>query len=101
MSNPSEATIERYLVAQCKARGWRALKLVDIGRAGHPDRTVMCNGGYVWLCEVKKLGGILSKLQALRVEQFRRMGFAVFVVWSKEDVDEAICDMAAKIIPQC
>jgi len=86
----SEKRIEMHLIRECKKRGWHCLKLVDVGRAGYPDRQIMQPDGAMWLCEVKRQDGKLSKIQIHRIKQLRNLGFTVHVVYSKDDIDEVL-----------
>jgi hypothetical protein len=45
---------------------------------------------------VKQESGRLSALQALFIEQMKRMGHNAIVVWSKEDVDAFIATVSAR-----
>ncbi len=86
----SEAQIERYLVQQCKKHGGIAEKFVSPGNAGVPDRICSFDQGRVYFVEVKAPGGRIQPAQDRDHERRRRMGFAVFVLWSKADVDTFI-----------
>ena len=84
----SEAVIERYFINQCEANGWMCLKLVDRGRRGFPDRTVLKHSGDHFFAELKCEGGKLSALQKMRIRQIRMKGHRVYICWSKVEVDK-------------
>lgn len=72
-----------------KTLGGHAYKFVSPSNRGVADRLVVLPG-VVWFVEVKAEGGRLSPLQTLFIEQMKRLGQNVIVVWNKEDVDAFI-----------
>ena len=88
----SEKTIENYLVKQCKLQGWAALKLIDLGHDGHPDRTVFRGCNQIFMVELKTAIGKLTPSQRIRIPKLRRMGYRVHVINSKDQVDHMISD---------
>ena len=59
-----EKEIEAKLVALAKRYGGRCEKLVNVGFAGFPDRTLLLPGGFVIFVETKRpKGGRYSALQ--------------------------------------
>lgn len=59
-----EKEIEQKLVAVAKKYGGRCEKLVNVGFAGFPDRTLLLPGGFVIFVETKRpKGGRYSALQ--------------------------------------
>jgi hypothetical protein len=82
-----EKEIEAYLVRRVKKLGGVAEKFTSPGRRSVPDRLVTLPGGRVCFVEVKATGGKVTDNQARDHERRRKMGFAVFVVDSKEAVD--------------
>ncbi len=87
-----ERNIEAYLVKRVKALGGYAYKFVSPSNRGVADRLVVLPG-VVWFVEVKAEGGRLSPLQTLFIEQMKRLGQNVIVVWNKEDVDRWIASL--------
>ncbi len=87
-----EKDIEAYLVKRVKALGGYAYKFVSPSNRGVADRLVVLPG-VVWFVEVKAEGGRLSPLQTLFIEQMKRLGQNVIVVWNKEDVDRWIASL--------
>lgn len=83
-----EIVIEDYLVSGVKARGGLCLKLVTPGRRGAPDRLVCIPGRPTYFVEVKRpRGGKLGSHQIRYHDDLRAAGQAVFVLWTKEEVD--------------
>ena len=72
-----------------KALGGMAYKFVSPANRGVADRLVVLPG-QIWFVEVKQESGRLTALQALFMEQMKRMGHNAIVVWSREDVDRWI-----------
>jgi len=83
----SEKTIEKYLIKLCKEEGWECIKLIDQGRAGFPDRTVLKAMGDHFFVEVKREDGKVSKIQAHRIRKLRLLGHRVYVPHSKDEID--------------
>ena len=88
-----ERDIETYLVKRVTALGGKAYKFVSPSNRGVADRLVVLPG-QIWFVEVKQESGRLTALQALFMEQMKRMGHNAIVVWSKEDVDAFIATLS-------
>ena len=84
-----ERDIEAYLVKRVKALGGMAYKFVSPSNRGVADRLVVLPG-QIWFVEVKQENGRMTALQALFIEQMKRMGHNAIVVWNKEDVDALV-----------
>ena len=84
-----ERDIEAYLVKRVRSLGGMAYKFVSPSNRGVADRLVVLPD-QIWFVEVKQEGGRLTALQALFIEQMKRMGHNAIVVWNKEDVDRWI-----------
>jgi hypothetical protein len=82
-----ENAVENYLVAGVEAKGGRCPKLVDVGRKGFPDRTVLLDGEMIFV-ETKTKGGKLAPWQARYHKQLRALGFQVEVLWTVLQADE-------------
>ena len=87
-----ERDIEAYLVKRVKSLGGVAYKFVSPSNRGVADRLVVLPG-QIWFVEVKQETGRLTALQALFMEQMKRMGHNAIVVWSKEEVDKWIANL--------
>ncbi|WP_062306610.1 VRR-NUC domain-containing protein [Alicyclobacillus sendaiensis] len=85
-----ERDIEAYLRKRVAALGGRAYKFVSPGNAGVPDRLVLLPGGRAVFVELKAPGRRPTPLQRVQQERIRALGFAVYVLDSKERVDAFI-----------
>lgn len=72
------------------------VKLVSPSLAGLPDRMIVAPGGQVAFVELKSEVGRLSKLQKIVIERMRALGAKVWVVNSREGVDEVIASLSAR-----
>lgn len=81
-----EKQVEQYLIKQVKMLGGLCYKWSSPGQRGVPDRIVFLFGE-IHFVEVKTKGGKLSRLQELTIEELKKRGCNVHIVWSKEDVD--------------
>lgn len=86
----SEKAIEQYLVRKVKELGGVCLKYSNAGMVGYPDRICLLPGSKVFWAELKSKGGRLGEAQKVRLRQMRRLGHSVYVLRSREDVDEAL-----------
>jgi len=85
-----EKTLERILVRMVKNMGGIALKFVSPGMAGVPDRLVQFPGEKIAFVEMKAPGKKPTALQRLRHAQLRSLGFRVFVIDGKEQIEEML-----------
>lgn len=85
-----ENTIEAYLRDRVKNLGGKAYKFVSPGNDGVPDRLVCLPGGRVIFVELKAPGKKPTKLQVLQQKKLENLGFNVFVINSKQEVDRFI-----------
>ncbi len=79
----SEKQIEQALVKAVKSAGGLCLKWVSPGWDGAPDRIVLFGDSYIGriaFVEVKAPGGKVRKIQRVRHQQLRKLGFKVFVL---------------------
>jgi hypothetical protein len=82
-----EANVEDRLVEGAAARGGRAAKMVDTGRAGAPDRQLLMPGRIIWV-ETKAKNGRLRPRQKPYHEELRSYGYVVLTLWTMEQVDQ-------------
>ena len=82
-----ETVVERYLVKRVKEHGGVAEKHVSPGRRAVPDRDVMWPGPILDWIETKAPKGVLSEAQKRDHKRRRALGFNVFVIWTKPQVD--------------
>jgi hypothetical protein len=88
-----ESAIEKYLVAQAKARGAFVRKVTYQGRKGAPDRWLFYPRGFLLIVELKRPGEKPEPLQLNEMQKLRNAGFYVAWADSREKVD-AILDHA-------
>jgi hypothetical protein len=88
-----EASVERHLVKETQARGGRAVKLVDKGRRGCPDRRLFLRGTSreIWI-ETKAIDGKLESWQERYHEELRSYGYVVLVLWTISQIDKFFAD---------
>lgn len=86
-----EGKVQKYAKEQFEALGGLVRKLSYEGRSGAPDLLVLLPGGVVWFVEVKKAENIKPDPHQEREHaRMRKRGAKVFVVGSKNAVDELI-----------
>ena len=85
-----ERDVERYLRERVKQLGGRAYKFVSPGNNGVPDRIVMLPGGKLFFVELKAPGKETTALQDAQIDRISKLGPDVFVVDSKEKVDNIL-----------
>lgn len=88
-----EKTVEEYLRDEIKKLGGKAYKFVSPGNAGVPDRLVLLPGGKIAFVELKAPGKKPTNLQLAQQRRIRGLGFQVYVVDSKIEVNEFIKEM--------
>ena len=84
----SEKTLERALVEKIRQRGGICLKLQGNMYAGMPDRLILLPGGIAIFVELKSEGINPRKLQLIRHEELRALGFKVFVIDTHEKLTQ-------------
>jgi hypothetical protein len=100
MNEMRESTIEAYLRDQVKELGGRAYKFVSPGNDGVPDRLVCLPGGRAAFVELKAPGKKPTKLQKIQQSKLEELGFLVFTMDSKSDVNAFIQLVNYDIIEQ-
>ena len=88
-----EQEIELQLVRAVKKMGGRAVKFMSPGFDGMPDRLVLLPGGKCGFVEVKAPGKRPRALQVVRHEMLKELGFKVYVLDAKEQIEEIIDDI--------
>lgn len=83
----SEKAIERYLCDVVKQLGGVCLKYSNPGAVGYPDRVALMPNGRSYWFELKSKGKKPTRIQTIRINQLESLGHRVFVVDSKEQVD--------------
>lgn len=83
-----EKEIERKLVALVKRYGGRCEKLVNVGFAGFPDRTILLPRGKVMFVELKRpKGGRYSALQDKWRDWLRALGYSYWRIKNLEELE--------------
>ena len=83
-----EKEIERKLVDLVKRYGGRCEKLVNVGFAGFPDRTILLPRGKVMFVELKRpKGGRYSALQDKWRDWLRALGFSYWRIKNLEELE--------------
>ena len=77
-----ESAIEKYLVAQAKARGAFVRKVTYQGRKGAPDRWLFYPHGFLLIVELKRPGEKPEPLQLVEMQKLRDLGIAI--LWNSE-----------------
>lgn len=88
-----EKKIERFLVKRIKEQGGLCLKFISPSMSGVPDRIVLLPKGRVFFVETKSTGKKPRKLQTAVHHDFQKLGFKVFIMDSKQEVDKAVKEM--------
>ncbi len=91
----AEGIIERYLATQAKKHNYICYKFTSPGIRGVPDR-ILIGFGQTFFVETKSPVGDLRKQQEFRISEMQKHGATVYVVNSKESVDE-LFTMLSKI----
>lgn len=84
-TSTSEKYIERALVEAVEKKGGKALKFYSATQTGYPDRVVMLPQGRIAWVELKSKGKKPTKLQTIRHEELRALGFQVAVIDNADD----------------
>jgi len=92
VKHDKEKDVERHLVETCPEGAW-CIKLNPIGLRGLPDRMLLLPGGRIYFIELKIRSGRLSRLQEYVHSRLRALGFMVYVLWSREQLDAVICQL--------
>ena len=90
----SEKSIEAYLAREVKATGGLCLKFASHTETGYPDRLLLLPGGKTAWVEVKSKGQKPRRIQEVRMRTLASLGFKVYVVDSREKVDEIVNGLA-------
>ena len=86
----NEKAIERALRKAIKQNGGLCIKLLPFEFGGLPDRLCLMPGGIIFFVEVKTTGEKVRKLQAHVIGKIRNLGFAVYVLDTKEGIKQII-----------
>lgn len=83
-----EGQVETYLHNTVVLLGGMTYKFVVPGVRGYPDRIVKLPGVDAFLVELKKpKGGVVARLQKVRHEELRAIGWRVYLAKDRGEVD--------------
>ena len=82
-----------------KEQGGLCLKFSSHTETGYPDRLLLLPGGRMAWVELKSRGRKPRRIQELRMESLRGLGFRVYVADSREKVEEIMRDMKMEASP--
>ena len=85
-----EKEIESTLVKRVKENNGLCLKFTSPSMTGIPDRIILLPKGKIGFVETKRPGGEPRPIQKKRIRQFKNLGFKVYVLDRKENIDEII-----------
>lgn len=85
-----ESKIEKRLVKETKDIDGLCLKFTSPSMAGVPDRIVLLPEGKIGFVEVKGPGKKPRPIQVRRIKQLRKLGFKVFVLDDRKDIDKIL-----------
>lgn len=88
-----EKYIEDLLVSEVKHRGGLALKLYSTSYIGLPDRLVLIAFGHIGFVEVKAPHKKPRPIQLKRHEELKKLGFKVYVLDDKSQIEEILNDI--------
>ena len=86
----SEKEIENYLVRRIKNKKGIAYKFTSPGNSWVPDRLCLLPNGKIFFVELKSPGKKPRALQVNQITKITKLGQRVYVVDSKEKVDEVL-----------
>jgi hypothetical protein len=87
--------LERYLESKIlkpaiEKLGGMCRKLHTPGFTGIPDRLILLPGGRIYFCETKGVERSPRPRQLIVHAQLRKLGFEVWVIYNREDVNKFI-----------
>jgi hypothetical protein len=86
-----EFEVEQHLNSTVVQLGGMTYKFVVPGVRGYPDRIVKLPGVDAFLVELKKpKGGVVARLQKVRHEELRAIGWRVYLAKDRGEVDAII-----------
>ena len=81
----TEQQIQTKIINKLRQEGWLCLKIIKLSASGYPDLLCHRNGETMYI-EVKKIGGVLSELQKVRIKELRLKGINV-KIWTDYEQD--------------
>ena len=86
----TEKNIETYFCKKVSSKKGVALKLIPSNSAGIPDRLALLPGRKIFFAEIKAPGKKPRALQKYAHRLIENLGFKVYVIDSKEAVDQVL-----------
>jgi hypothetical protein len=86
----TEKEIEIYLARKIKNKKGIAYKFTSPGNSGVPDRLCLLPNGKIFFVELKSPGKKPRALQVNQITKITKLGQRVYVLDSKEKVDEVL-----------
>jgi hypothetical protein len=71
----TEQRIQGKRILQLESEGYYVIKLIKTNKNGIPDLIAVHPDGKILFSEIKKEGGVLSKLQKYRLKELEKHGF--------------------------
>ena len=85
----TEQAIQSKILVYLKSKGYYARKVVTSNHSGVPDILACVKGRFIGI-EVKKAGGVVSKLQTHNIDMITMSGGIAFVAYSVDDVKKQL-----------
>ena len=85
-----EKKIEQKLCSRVKNIGGLCLKFASPGNSGVPDRLIILPKGRIVFAELKTDAGKLSKIQKRMIDEMKKRGADVRVLYGLKDVENFI-----------
>lgn len=92
-----ESAVQSKIIKQLEKLGCIVIKIIRANKSGIPDLLVLLPNGRAVFIEVKKPGGVASKLQQYYIELFRKQGFTAFIC---DDPQDAISTVERLMTPK-
>ena len=70
----TEQQIQSKKIKELEGKGYYVIKLIKTNKNGIPDLLVLPKNSDAFFIEVKKEGGVLSKLQEYRINELNKHG---------------------------
>lgn len=95
-----ESAVQGKIIKQLEAIGCVVIKIIKANKNGIPDLLVLLPTGRAVFIEVKKPGGVASKLQQYYIELLRKQGFTAFICDDPKDAVSTVERLMTPKTPQ-
>lgn len=92
----TESAVQSKIIKDLEALGCTVIKIIKANKSGIPDLLVLLPGGRAVFIEVKKPGGVASKLQQYYIELLRKLGFTAFICDDPRDAVITVANLLRK-----